>query len=350
MRQLAFNFHNRLGFLLETRDPKCAQFFQSEFAFAVGDVDSDLPLVRLEWQGGAMNGESQGRMHATSHRLLARWRYDVQMEPREIRIRVVGNALSIPMVYHMMVHPSLRMLATEVGEILLHGAAVVFEDRSLVVTGEGGTGKTTTSSLLLDRGGPTWQLHADDYVFIAKDETTYAYLTRSHFYRKMLQWFPDFAGRLTLAERARLKVLGWLLQLSGQRVKWPVRLSPSRLWPAKEFAASAQLSAVVILARSNGASVELRSIPPAQVPVERLLKMNFSEAAHFERLVARVDGLPSDWRREWHERERAILQRLSKQARFYELKLPRRKSPDHDLGSELVRLLATVIKEGRDHT
>jgi hypothetical protein len=348
MKQLTFNFHNHLGFVLETRDEKCARFFQSEFDFAPRGVGADLPVVKLRWDGESVRGETGRGMLSASHRLIARWHYDMQIEPRAISIRVAGNGLSIPMVYHMMVHPSLRILVSEVDEILLHGAAVVFEGRSLVLTGEGGAGKTTTTTLLLAKGGPRWNLHADDYVFIARDKTTYAYLTRSHLYKKMVRWLPDMAKRLTLWERIQLEGLGWALDISGQRLKWPVRLEPSRLWPTKEIAEAAHLSAVVILERSSQDSLQLRRIPADQIPIERLMGMNFREAAHFERLAERVEGLPRDWRRSWRAREQAVLERLREGTDFYELRLPECSPSAADLAGQVVDSLVPLIKEDSD--
>lgn len=346
MQPLEFNFHNRLGFVLETDEARCARFFQSEFGFARAEVAPGLPVARLRWIKKAIQGEKGRGMVSTSHRLLARWRYDLEMSPGDIAIRVAGNALSIPMVHHMMVHPSLRILASEVDEILLHGAAVVFQGRSLVVTGEGGAGKTTTSTLLLAKGGAGWKLHADDYVFIGPGRKTHAYLTRSHLYKNMLRWSPDVGKRLTLWERIRLQGLGWLLALSGQRIKWPVRLAPSRLWPAKDTAQSAQLAAVVVLAKSRPDSARLRRISPDRVPIGHLLEMNFREAAHFERLAGRVRGLPDGWRREWRAREQAALERLRKGIAFYELSLPESGRSPGDLAGELVDLLGPLVKEG----
>ena len=82
------------------------------------------------------------------HKLLARWGYRMQVSPERIELDVIGNRLSVPMVHHMLLHPSLRYLSARQGVLLLHAGAVSHLGKSLIFTGYGGAGKTTTTALV----------------------------------------------------------------------------------------------------------------------------------------------------------------------------------------------------------
>lgn len=343
-----FDFHGAVGFVLDTDDPLAVDFFDSEYRTARGDPAPGVSSVHLAWRRTLVPclNASGSRLH--SHKLLARWRYAIHLGEDEITLEAIGNRLALPMVHHMMVHPSLRCLASRRGALLLHGAAVVLGGHSLVLTGPGGMGKTTVSALLLARGGPDWRLHADDYVFLADGPQTLAYLTRSHLYRNLLDWLPDLAPRLTPWERLRLDIFGRIRGWSREGIKWPVRLTHDRLWPGREVAQRADLAAILVLRRSLGAQPAVTRILKDSVPVHDLLEMGFFEARHFQQLVeaAPGSGVGPDWLEAWRQREQRILDARRNDTPFYWLDLPAGSRPDLSIGEQLVDLLEPIVRSG----
>lgn len=343
-----FDFHAAVGFVLDTEDPVAVDFFDSEYQTARGSAALGTPSVNLTWRRTlAPDLAAPGyRLHV--HKLLARWRYRIQLGDDQITLEAIGNRTALPMVHHMMVHPSLRFLAGRRGILLLHGAAVACGGRSLVLAGAGGMGKTTASALLLAWGGPAWQLHADDYVFLADGPQTLAYLTRSHLYRSLLDWLPDLAPRLTPAERLRLGLLGAIRRWSREGIKWPVRLPQDRLWPGRAIAQRADLAAVLVLRRSQGARAVVTPIPKESVPIGHLLEMNFSEARHFLRLVEAAPGLHvvPEWAEAWRQREERVLEARRNDTPFFWLELPAGRRPDPSIGQQLVDLLEPIVRSG----
>jgi hypothetical protein len=228
---------------------------------------------------------------------------------------------------------------------MLHAGAVANSGYSLVFTGHGGAGKTTTTSLILASGGTEWSIHADDYVFLAPDSTTLAYITRSHLYKDLLRWVPDVGSRLTPPERLRLEGYGRLRSWSGERIKWPVRLPAERLWPDYQLNRQAKLAGLVILQQDWIDAPQLIRLQPGDVPVMELIEMNFSEARHYRNLLAKnhpkqdVERLFDDWQAS----ELNLLTQRIEETQVYLLKRPIDSSGTLDSRLSFVRQVADLI-------
>jgi hypothetical protein len=333
---LKFSFHDSLALRIESDQPEVRDYYRSEYSHHVGEPPDGIPLVRLEW-----TSRTEG-LQPEQHKVLARWRSRLRFGEDEVAIEASGNRFSIPMVHHMMVHPSLRLLASQRGELLLHAASVARGGRSLILAGAGGAGKTTSSALLLSSGGESWEIHGDDYVFLGAGRRTHAYITRSHLYRSLLAWAPEVGSRLTRGERLRLELWGRVRAWSGDRIKWPVRLSVDRLWPRRGICREAEAAAIVLLRR--GETIQPGLAPATRGPsiFERLIEMNFAEARHFIRIAWKGDEAAPEVRR-WREREREAVERLSEGVPFYWLDLPPAQRAQPELGPYLVGLLERLL-------
>ena len=344
--EMYFNFHDAVSFKLVTSDPEAQRFFAAEYKNHLqGHPVPDVPLVTLEWKRGLpLFAGNSFRFHV--HKLLARWSYQADIKNDQILIRAVGNRYAIPMVHHMMVHPSLRYLVSNIDMMLLHGAAVVKNGQSIILTGRGGAGKTTTSSMLLAQGGTDWRLHADDYVFISNGPKTCAYMTRSHLYKDLLHWLPLLREKLSLIERIRLFVYGTIREWTSEGIKWPVRLPSERLWPDHTLASQARLGKVLLLRRAPVQALQLVDIESIDKIVEILVEMNFFEARHFISLMNNKPGtpLPEDWLEAWRIREKQLLHRYLSQTSVQWLELPDSKKLDPRLGHQLVDLLGPCLE------
>jgi hypothetical protein len=279
------------------------------------------------------------------HKLLARWFYQIELSDDTIQIAAKGNQIALPMVHHMLVHPSLRYLCGFHGSLLLHGAGVVKNGRSLILTGAGGAGKTTTSSVLLDTGGPSWGLHADDYVFLDHAGLSYGYLTRSHLYSGLMKWVNRLDQLLTDREKLHLAVFGAIRRWSGGRIKWPLRMEPARMWPGRDYSQQARVAGILILERGQGDQIELNELDPHQVPVESLLTMNFFEARHFIRLIKKNQPeLDEEWLLSWRARERTLLEQMTRTIPFFRLSLPARPSGLHVARAQLLEVVGPILE------
>lgn len=343
--QLNFNFHDFVGLRVKSRDLNFNRYYSSEYQYHRGELAEDAPTVFLDWRPSPVPWSPGASYSRAVHKVLARWYYRIKLSDRGIEISAAGNRMAVPMVHHMLVHPCLRYLASQKGVLLLHGSAVVHNGSSVVLSGHGGAGKTTVSSLLLTFGGQSWGLHADDYVFLDEGPRTYAYLTRSHLYRDLLGWLPQLATRLSPLERLKLHTFGQIRSCTRDGIKWPVRVSAERLWPGNPSIMQASLAAVVLVRREAVDTPRLTSLLSGDVPVNELLEMNFNEARHFQRLMTRISGepMPSGWLEDWRERERNLIEDRSKDTSFYQLDLPVASRPQESMGRKLVDLIMTII-------
>jgi len=320
---LFFSYHNLVGEKIITDDAGARRFFAEECQSheVEGELSQDIPQVELVYHKLSGRVPEVGFARA-SHKMMARWAYWVSVQPERVAIRAYGNPLSVSLIHHMLVHQSLRYLVSFRDALMLHAGAVVHGGRSLILTGQGGVGKTTLTSLLVERGGPEWSVHADDYVFLTASGESLAYLTRAHVYRSLLGLVPEVKQILTGAERVRLEAWWRLRTLAG--IKWPVRVPLSRLWPGRTVVMKASPAALVLLERGQASQPLLKRLPPEQAPVDDLLEMNFDEARHYLELVGKC--LPAaEWQSlaaDWRQREKAVLQQVVQRIPVYTLTIP----------------------------
>ena len=337
---LAFQFHDLAAVEVRSDSAFVRSFFEDEYGYhRVQSLSpGKLPQASLEFW---LDTAPPAGFARHVHKFLARWSYRVNIKPGQVDVCVYGNRTAVPMVHHMLVHPALRSLASSGGTLLLHAGAVAKNGKSVIFTGRGGAGKTTTTSLVL-ASGEGWQLHADDYVFLRPGPESLAYVTRSHLYRDLLKWVPEVGSRLTPWARLRLEFLGALRRFSGERIKWPVRLGPQRLWPGAQVADSATPAAILLLQRADvtaPALVRLENLPEV---ADDLLDMNFGEASHFLTLLAKAGQLREPWLAAWKQAERDLLVKLLAEIPAYRLVLPFL-SPAKDVKSALLPVLEKLV-------
>ncbi len=344
MERITFCFHNALVFELLSDDPAALEFFAAEYQLHKTETaPAGLPTVNLRFARPRPGLEKQPGSVNHTHKALASWTFTIKINPQRVEITASGNRTAIPMIHHMLVHPSLRYLAAENGLLMLHAGAIARAGRSLILTGQGGAGKTTTTSLALALGQPAWSLHADDYVFLAPGPHSYAYLTRSHLYRDLLRWVPELAERLTGVERLRLEFFGRMRALSGERLKWPVRLEADRLWPGRELIPQAVPAGVIFLRRGAVDKPQLERITPDEAIVDELLNMNFGEARHYLILLRKANALDENWLAGWKAKERALITQLLSEIPTYTLTQPRQLQKPGQLGGPLVKKLDELV-------
>lgn len=344
---VCIDFHNIVAAAIHTDDREAHEHFCAEYDHhLVEAIPDDVPTVEFHFNKHPLATQSQAFTHH-SHKGIARWSYHLEMTRDSIKIVATGNRLSIPMIHHMLLHHSLRYLAAQKGVILLHAGAIVNAGRSLILTGKGGAGKTTTTSLVLAEGAGEWDYHADDYVFITPEPASLAYLTRSHLYRTLLDWVPEIDQRLTRREKIRLDLFGNLRSLSKENVKWPVRMSLKRMWPDLEPVMKASPAGLLVLKRGDLEEPTLERLSSPGDMLEDLISMNFTEARHFLQLIQKNQSVPEfqTWLAEWRSREKALLERLLTLIPAYTLQLPTKLSPSKFQRTTLVNQLTQITQQ-----
>lgn len=327
LEPLYFNFHDVVTVEVTAAEPEDRAFFAAEYVHHRCDrASTGRPGVSLRVRRGlpGLSGIPRGYTFH-QHKLLARWGYRMQIDPLGVELDVVGNRLAIPMVHHMLLHPSLRYLCAQQGVVLLHAGAVSYFGKSLIFTGYGGAGKTTTTALLLAGGGADWSPHGDDYIFLGPGPESLAYMTRSHLYSDLLKWVPEVGERLQGGERPRLELFSLIRRWSGDRLKWAVRLPIERLWPGREMTKRARPAAVILLERDPSARrPSLHAVKADEALVSDLARMNFYEARHFLNLVQKSGSVPdfATWLKGWQDCEQALLRERLREISIYRLELP----------------------------
>ena len=346
---LIFQFHDIASVEVSTDSPVARAFFEAEYNYHNLNISSfqtsqstldyeGLPNAFLDYHQNSVVPNGYTRH---SHKILARWNYNLKIKPGSIDIRVNGNQIAISLVHHMLLHPSLRWLSCNNGSLLLHAGAVAKNNKSLLFTGKGGAGKTTTTSLIL-AAGQGWQIHADDYVFTNGLESK-AYITRSHLYRDLQKWVPAVKTRLTVWEQIRLEFLGALRKYTRDGIKWPVRINPQHLWPNITIANSATPAAILLLERSDVPRPALLPLNSVEETINDLLNMNFGEARHFLALLRKAGELDTNWLNAWKESERDLITILLSKNTTHRLVLPLSNS-SYDIQTTLMPILDELVE------
>lgn len=348
---LYFNFHNLVTVEVTAVEPEDRAFFAAEYQHHQGDgATPEIPGVVLRFRRGSFWRRLPQGYTFHQHKLLARWSYRMRVSHERIELDVVGNRMAVPMVHHMLLHPSVRYLSARQGVLLLHAGGVSCLGRSLIFTGYGGAGKTTTTALMLAGGGENWSPHGDDYVFLGPGPVSLAYMTRSHLYRELLRWVPEVAERLNAGERPRLEFFSRIRQWSQDRLKWAVRLPIERLWPGRELAISAKPAAIIILKRNPSTQRPiLYPLAADERLAGELVRMNFYEARHFLNLVQKSGSVSNltTWLEEWRSRERALLQERLQEIPVYQLELPGEMRSPTVFRSALVAELTRLVEPAK---
>jgi hypothetical protein len=160
----------------------------------------------------------------------------------------------------------------------------------------------------------------------------------------LLKWVPEVASRLTEDERKRLTFFGALRKYCGERLKWPVRLGPERLWPGKSIADTASPAAILLLERAGIAAPELIPVDDLSRTTDDLLAMNFGEARHFLTLLKKAGKLDEFWLAAWKDAERNLLAKLLTEIPCYRLVLPFSQSAE-DVKATLMPILEKAISD-----
>lgn len=298
-----FNFHHFVQASVTCEGAFAEQFFLDEYRYHyVASTPAQLPTVNLKY---ILNKNIPLGYTHYRHKMLAKLGFDIQLSPETIDLSIYGNNIAVPIAHHMLLHSSIRNLTANTGGLLLHAGSVAKNGKSIIFSGKGGAGKTTTTSLVLS-SNDGWQVHADDYVFL-KNEQSLAYVTRSHLYKDLLSWVPEVGPRLTTWEKVRLEVLGQIRRHTQEGIKWPVRLSSSRLWPNVQICDSAKPAAILLLERQDVSAPSLNIEKDLEKAAEELIDMNFYEARHFIGLLEKAGKLSGAWLQEWKAKERANL-------------------------------------------
>jgi len=334
-----YNFHGLVGLRVQTDSSFAADYFGAEYGPAAGAIPEELPIVVLRWTDSALPHRPGSDYRLKIHKGLARWVYRLRFEPERILIEAAGNRIAVSMVHHMLVHGCLRYLCSSHDAMMLHAAALSQGGRSLILAGSGGVGKTTVSSILLDQGGPGWEFHADDYVFVGSAGDTYSYPSRAHLYNDFLRGVPSASDKLSARQRAHLKIFGTVRRVTGDRIKWPLRVQPMLLWPERVSAPHAKLQALLLLESGRAAETNLEPISDSATLVDRLLQVNFYEARHTIELMEGFHSAPG-YLQQWQSHERKTLRRALEDAPAYRLSMPETARIDR---TRLVSILQQLI-------
>lgn len=334
-----FIFHNIVGALVTCDAPFANNFFQDEYRYHSTPTKlANLPFVDLTY---SLNKKIPSSYTKYRHKLFANMGYEIDLGERTAKISVVGNQVAVPIAHHMLLHSAIRWLAANNSSILLHAGAVAKNNKSVIFSGKGGAGKTTTTSLILS-ANDDWQIHADDYIFL-KDRQSLAYVTRSHLYKDLLSWVPEVGVRLTPWEKIKLEFLGEVRKRTSEGIKWPVRLSADRLWPNTQIADSATPAAILLLERGQVPNPRLEELKDKQVAVDELVEMNFYEARHFVALMKKSGKYSETWYQQWHSLEKDRLFSLLGSIPVYKFVLPYY-SDKAKQSQELLRSINELVK------
>ena len=178
-------------------------------------------------------------------------------------------------LYTNAVEPVLRWAFVERGYALVHGACLAIDDRAFLITARTDTGKTTTVLKTLD-DHPDYRFLSDDLTLLRDDGMVLPYpkpltisrhtvsavktplltpaerfrlVYQSRLHSKSGRWFGLMLTRFNLPMATTNAIVQWIVP--------PPKYAIQRLVPHAQIAASAHLSAMVIIERGDARDIDL---------------------------------------------------------------------------------------------
>lgn len=327
MNPLIFNFHQLLRLEIWSDNGRVRRFYISEYRHHMAQGDqAHQATVKLFFNSKQHPVPQKFFRH--QHKWLARWRHRISFQKNHIEILASGNVFAIPMIHHMLVHPSLRYLSAQFGVIMLHASAVVHHGKSLIFASRPGIGKTTINAILLSDKQSFWQPHADDYIFLTPQPQSLAYITRHHLYQPIIKWVPEITASLSSWQQFKIICFSLLRRLSHNRLKWPLRMETSHAWPHLEICDQAVPAGLVLLHNSQEKEATYQPIQSTDLVLDNLLTLNFSEAQHFTKLMSESHPSFVSSAIRWQEQEKSMLKSFIQNVPLFEIWLPDNPNPD----------------------
>ncbi|HMD89731.1 MAG TPA: hypothetical protein VKF38_11265 [Anaerolineaceae bacterium] len=346
-KQHRYNFHDIVSFQIFTDDPLAESYIEAEYLHHEGvSRDAKLPSVRLYFQHREGIFQIPDGFTAYIQQGQARWAYQLWIAPDRIVIKVIGNQTDIPTIQHILVHPSLRYLASHRGVLMLHTGAIANKDCSLIFSGSVGMAKRIICSILLTYGDSNWKMHADDYTFLGLGPVSLAYLNRLPVDARLLKMVPNLNERLSPQERLQLTIIGRMREWSGSQDRWPLRKDAQEIWPERKFCMYAKPVALMALRLDKSNEPAIAAIDDLPGFVNELLEMNFKETRHFLNLVNKSRAVPDStaWLSAWKKREQVLIENRLAEIPAYQLHLPDITSRRKTLQPALLELLARFVE------
>lgn len=129
-----------------------------------------------------------------------RARIDFQRMGEPMEILCEEQMASIPLL-----RPIVALLLLSKGHVLLHSSSFVFDGKGILTTGWEKGGKTELLFAFMDAGA---SYLADDWTIVSEDGTIMGLTVDPEIWGWVLDQLPSYWSRLSLTDRARLRLLG----------------------------------------------------------------------------------------------------------------------------------------------
>jgi len=229
---------------------------------------------------------------------------------------------------------------------MLHASAIANEQHSVVISGQGGTGKTTTTSSLLAEGRENWHFQADDYVFLDLHGLSYCYVTRSHLYMGLERWIPEIYPQLTTVDKVKFHFFGTLRKYTSEGIKIPVRIPLTRMWPEMEIKDVGHLKTLIMLEKNNSLNdIRISRVTDPEKILRTLIDMNFYETKHFLHLIEKSQSIRNfeNWKNDWVEREERLLKQILECTNVIRMEIPAKVSNYRQSRERLFQVVTELV-------
>ncbi len=170
----------------------------------------------------------------------ASWSFEIEnMDEETTTIRVNSNLLGRLFIQGNVIDFIIAKKLSEKGYSLVHASGMMFENRGLLFTGRGGSGKTTICSHLISKGA---KFLGDNYI-ILKDGVLFPFPTALNLFTYNLS--DIVLDKLTFAEKVTISIKKFIYDITNGYAKFFTKINPYRIFPKIE--ASVPLNEVILL-------------------------------------------------------------------------------------------------------
>ncbi len=254
----------------------------------------------------------------------ASWRFDLEQLDEAVRLRVDFNPAGAYFINSAVIEPTISALATMKGWAFLHASGLVSSRGAVLLSGRGGSGKSSISLRMAARGHGYL---ADDRILLAAG--------RAYGIKSNLNIFNYNFSNLPSGSRTRGRQfsIAWrkvINLLSGGTVKIFMKVNPFELFPVQP--SRARVVRVCIL--RSGSDVRWTTIGRETAIKQLILNEQLEHSLadeHF--LTAEYTGYPEIYAGHWRRYGNALDRQLGANVTFETLEVPR--TLDEEVDSEI---------------
>jgi len=287
------------------------------------DLTINIGSYRPELKGCYASGDGkfyfkENYLHVPHESLKgAKWGFEIKgLNEKKTEINVDCNELGRIFIEGYVIDFMIHLKLSEIGYPIIHASSVKKANRGFLFASRGGGGKTTVALRL---ASSEFDFMGDNYT-ILHNGTLIGLPTSLNIFTYNIS--PRIMEKMSTKERRMFKLKGGLYNATGGYAKFFTKINPQRIFEQIGGSAKLDLGFFLLPTKQNG-NIDIKEIEASEFARRNLFNQKL-EFPHFDRYIREYSFFfpEADFSRHWEGYSVAIVNHLSKNARYYLVTVP----------------------------